>query len=112
MAVPWLTVGKLVISNLDTIVGVARPLFTRRKAESLAAQADVVNQQIAELQGAVSGNSEQIKDLAAQLKEVVTALEEAAVAAAAERRRARGLAIAAICVSALAVVTAVAAMMR
>src|SRR4051812_14583666 len=72
MAVPWLTVGRLVLDNLDTIIGVVRPAFTRKKAEAIANQAEVVSQQIAELQAAVATNAEQIKDLAEQLKNVVT----------------------------------------
>ena len=35
MAVPWLAVGKLVLSNLDTIIGVVKPGFTRKKVDAL-----------------------------------------------------------------------------
>ncbi len=87
MAVPWLAVGKLVLDNLDSIVGVVRPAFTRKKVEALPSQTDLLNQQIAELQAAASGNAEQIKQLAAQLKEVVAALEEAASNAESERQK-------------------------
>lgn len=107
MAVTWLAVGKLVLANLDTIVGVAKPLFTRKKADSPPTEADLVSQQIAELQAASSGNAERIRDLAAQLKQVVTALDEAALAAAAERERARRLAIAAIALAVLALVAVI-----
>ena len=31
--VPWLAVGKLVLNNLDTIIGVVKPGFTRKKVE-------------------------------------------------------------------------------
>jgi antirestriction protein ArdC len=105
MAVPWLTVGRLVLNNLDTIIGVVRPAFTRKKADAAANQAEVVSQQIAELQTAVATNAEQIKDLAEQLKNVVTALEDAARAVAVERAKTRRFALAAagIAVVALAV---------
>lgn len=66
MPVPWLAVGKLVLANLDTVVNVVKPVFTRKKVEVLADQADLLNQQISELQAAASGNAEQIKELAAQ----------------------------------------------
>ncbi len=66
MAVPWLAVGKLVLTNLDTVVKVVKPVFTRKKVDVMANQADLLNQQIAELQAAASGNAEQIKALAAQ----------------------------------------------
>jgi len=101
MAVTWLAAGKLVLANLDTIVGVAKPLFTRKKLESLPSQTDLINQLISELQAASSSNTEQIKELAAQLKQVVTALNQAELNAAAEREKARRLVIAAISISIL-----------
>jgi hypothetical protein len=72
MALPWLAVGKLVLNNLDTIIGVVKPGFTRKKADT--DHMDLLNQQIAELQAAASSNAEQIKQLAAQVKELVAAL--------------------------------------
>ena len=107
MALPWLTVGKLVLDNLDTIVGVVKPAFTRKKVDSPASQTDLLNQQIAELQTASSGNAEQIKELAAQLKQVVTALEQAALEAAAERARVRKLSLVAIAASAVSIIAVV-----
>jgi len=106
MPVPWLVVGKLVLNNLDTIIGVVRPAFTRKKVETLPTQTDLLNQQIAELQAAASGNAEQIAKLAAQLKEVVAALEQAGTDAAAQRARIRKLALVAIAASVLAVALA------
>src|SRR5688572_17914364 len=106
MALPWLAVGQLVLNNLDTIIGVVRPAFTRKKVEALPTQTDLLNQQIAELQTAASGNAEQIAKLAAQLKEVVAALEQAGTDAAAQRARIRKLALVAIGVSVLALTLA------
>lgn len=85
MALPWLAVGKLVLSNLDTIIGVVKPAFTRKKVDALPSQTDLLNQQITELQTAASNNAEQIKQLAAQVKELVAALAQAATEAAAQR---------------------------
>jgi G3E family GTPase len=110
MAVPWLTVGKLVLGNLDTIIGVVRPAFTRKKLEA-ANQAEVVTQQIAELQTAVATNAEQIKELAEQLKNVVTALDDAARAVAVERAKTRRFALIAIGISVLASAVAVASIL-
>jgi antirestriction protein ArdC len=107
MAVPWLTVGKLVLTNLDSIIGVVRPAFTRKKLEAAANQAEVVSQQISELQTAVATNAEQIKGLAEQLKNVVTALEDAARAVALERAKTRQFALAAIGLSIVAIAVAV-----
>jgi len=105
VAFDWLAVGKLVLSNLDTIVHVVRPAFTRKKLESAPNQAELLDKQIAELQAASSNNAEQIQALAAQLKQVVAALEEATIEARAERRRMRNLSIAAIVLSLAAFAT-------
>ena len=112
MALPWLTVGKLVLGNLDTIIGVVKPAFTRKKVDALPSQTDLLNQQIAELQAAASSNAEQIKQLAAQVKELVASLAQAATEAAAQRAAARRWALAAIAISGVAVVLAVVALLR
>jgi hypothetical protein len=103
MAVPWLAVGKLVLSNLDTIIGVVKPGFTRKKVDALPSQTDLLNQQIAELQAAASSNAEQIKQLAAQVKEVVAALAQAATEAAAQRAAAKRWSYVAVAMSVAAV---------
>jgi hypothetical protein len=110
MAVPWLAVGKLVLANLDTIIGVVKPAFTRKKVEAPANQADLLNQQISELQAAASGNAEQIRQLAAQMKEVVAAFEQAAKSAASERETLRRLCLVAMAVSVVCVIAVVALM--
>src|SRR5689334_25176131 len=91
MAVPWLAVGNLVLNNLDRIISVVNPGFTRRKVDVASAQFDLLNQQIAELQSAASVESEQTRNLAAQVKEVVEALAAAAANATAERALMRRL---------------------
>jgi hypothetical protein len=106
MAVPWVSVGRLVLNNLDTIIGVVRPAFTRKKADAAANQAEIVSQQIVELQTAVATNAEQIKDLAEQLKNVVTALEDAARAVAVERAKTRRFALLAVGISLAALAVA------
>jgi hypothetical protein len=110
MAVPWLAVGNLVLNNLDKIIGVVKPGFTRRKLDVSSAQFDLLNQQIAELQAAASGNAEQISQLATQLKEVVAALAQAATEAAAQRASIRRLALAALVVASVALVAGGAAL--
>ena len=108
MAVPWLAVGKLVLANLDTIIGVVKPAFTRTKVEALPSQTDLLNQQIVELQAAASGNAEQIKQLAAQLKEVIAALEQAAMSAASERKKLRRLSFVAMAISVVSIIAVIA----
>jgi hypothetical protein len=111
MALPWLAVGKLVLGNLDTIIDVVKPAFTRKKIEAVPNQTDLLNQQISELQTASSRNAEQIKELAAQLKQMVTALEEAALTVAAERKKTRILSVIAVTVSVIAIITATASIL-
>jgi hypothetical protein len=108
MALPWLAVGKLVLSNLDTIMGVVKPAFTRKQVDALTSQTDLLNQQIAELQAAASNNAEQIKKLAAQMKDMVEALALSATEAAAQRAAVRRLSIGAIALSVLALLFAAA----
>lgn len=102
MALPWLAVGKLVLGNLDTIIGVVKPAFTRNKVDGLPSQTDLLNQQIAELQAAASNNAEQIKQLAAQVKELVAALAQAATEAAAQRAAAKRWSLVAMTMSVVA----------
>jgi hypothetical protein len=104
MALPWLAVGKLVLGNLDTIIGVVKPAFTRKKVEALPSQTNLLNQQIAELQAAASNNADQIGKLAAQFKDVVAALEQAAMNAQSEREKVRRLCLVAMAISLLSIV--------
>jgi uncharacterized membrane-anchored protein YhcB (DUF1043 family) len=104
MPVPWLTVGKLVLGNLDTIVNVVRPAFTRKKLEEVPDRTALLDQQIAELQAAAAGNAEQVRQLAAQLKEVVEALAQSAAEAAAERAARRRIVQLALTLAGIALV--------
>jgi len=108
MALPWLAVGQLVLTNLDTIIGVVKPAFTRKKVEGLPSQTDLLNQQILELQAAASSNAEQIRQLAAQLKEVIAALEQAARSAQSERQKLGRLCLVAMAISLISIVAVIA----
>jgi methyl-accepting chemotaxis protein len=100
---PWLIPAlKAVLPHVGTIIGAATPVFTRKKAEA----ANQVQEQITELQSAVSQNSAHIKELAAQLQTTVTALEQAATLAESRVRRLTWLCAAAIVLAAAALVTA------
>jgi hypothetical protein len=116
MAVPWLMVGQLVLSNLDKIIAVVKPGFTRRKADVTltpgGAPGDLVSQQIAELQTASALNADQIAALATQLKDVVAALEQAGLEAQRQRAAVRRLALLAGGIALVAIVLAVIAFVR
>jgi hypothetical protein len=79
---------KAILPFISPIVSSALPVFTTRKSdEAAAAQANVLQQQIIELQSAVTQNALHIKELAEQLQKTVTALEQGAAVAESRFRR-------------------------
>lgn len=108
----WLVPAlKVVLSNLPTIASVAVPVFTRRSAEA-ANQAQLVQQQIAELQAAASQNAQNVKALAEQLQGTVAALQQAAAIAETRLRRAWLLCLAAVGVSVVSLAAALFVILR
>ena len=84
----WLQAAlKAVLPNVGDIVSATKPAFTHRKGEPAANQPDLVQQQISELQAAVSQQASHVRELAAQLESTVLALEKAAQLAEARLRR-------------------------
>lgn len=82
---------KAVIPHVGDILSAAKPVFTKKKpgpaSDPAAVSAELVQQQIAELQAAASQQSAHIKELAAQLENTVAALEKGAALAEARLRR-------------------------
>jgi hypothetical protein len=99
---------KAVLPHVGSIVDAALPVFTRRKTES----ADLVQQQIAELQAAASHNAEHVKELAGQLQSTVTALQQTAALADLRLRRATVAAAISVAVSVAALLVAVFSYLR
>ena len=98
----WLVPAlKAVLPHVGSIISAATPVFTNRKADAVANQALLLQQQIAELQSAASQNATHVKELAAQLQSTVAALEEAASMAEARFRRVIAFCIAAAVFSAI-----------
>jgi chromosome segregation ATPase len=91
---------KAALPYVDTIVSVATPLFTKKKIEAASGQMELLQQQIAELQGASAQNAESVKEIAAQLKNVVVALEQAADNMERQHRRLRLFCIVAVALAA------------
>src|SRR5256714_12145128 len=82
----WLTAAlKAVLPHVGDIVAATKPAFTKKLEP--AANQDLVQQQIAELQSAVSQQASHIKELAAQLANTIETLETAAQVAEARLRR-------------------------
>ena len=99
----WLAPAlKAVLPHLGTIVTAVAPVFTRKQVDPSSNQAQVSQEQIVELQSAVSQNAAHIKDLAMQLQNTVTALEQAAAMAEARLRRAFMLSVGAAAMAAVA----------
>ena len=80
---------KAVLPHIGTIISAAGPVFTKKSGD--------VQQQVTELQSAVSQNAQNIKELAAQLETTVSAIEQSA-------KRTTLLCIAAIVLSAVALI--------
>src|SRR5512144_3079425 len=100
----WLVPAvKAILPYVSSIVTAAIPVFTMRKSnEAAAAQAQLVQQQIAELQSAASNNAMHIKELAEQLQKTVSALEQGASLAESRLRWTAALCIGALIVSCIA----------
>ena len=99
---------RAVLPHVGDIIAAGKPAFTKRDA----ANQDVVQQQIAELQAAVSQQSSHVKELAAQLENTVNVLQKAAQAADERLRRvliftavAAAVAVAALGIAFIAVMT-------
>jgi len=74
--------------HIGTIISAAKPVFTKKPAETPADQKTLVlQQQIAELQTAAADNATHIYELAAQMQKTVAALEEGALQVNAKLRR-------------------------
>lgn len=91
---------KLILPHVGSIVAAAKPAFTKRKGE--AADESVMQQQIAELQNAVSQNSTAVRELAQQLQLTVAALEQAAAVTQAREKRLYAIGVAALVISLVA----------
>jgi len=104
---------KAVLPHVGTIVDAARPVFTRKKPEAAApAGADVVQQQIAELQAAAAQNAEHVHELAEQLQSTVAALQTSAALAESRLRRVTVTVSIALAVSCAAMLVALVAYLR
>ena len=101
---------KAILPHVGTIVEAAKPVFRRSSAPGEGKQA--VEEQIAELQLAVTQNADHIKALAEQLQKTVTVLEEEAETARAQLKRAYALGGFAVALSVIASAVAVIALIR
>ena len=111
MAAWLLPAVKAILPYVGTIMSAALPVFTTRKSdEAAAAQAQLMQQQIAELQSASSQNAVHVKGLAEQIQKTVTALEQGASIAESRFRRTAVLCVGAIILSLVALCISIIAM--
>lgn len=87
---------KAVLPHVGTILSAAAPVFTKKSGDAVANQTLVLQQQITELQAAASKNDTHIKELAAQIRTTIEALEQGAVLA--ERRHRRMLVLCSVAI--------------
>ncbi len=99
MAAWFLPALKAILPHVGNIISVAVPVFTRKSAGATD-QAQVVQQQIVELQAAAAQNAGNIKALAEQLQVTVGVLEQAVAGAETRLRHAFLLCVIATAVSA------------
>ncbi|HSN21937.1 MAG TPA: hypothetical protein VLS49_14745 [Usitatibacter sp.] len=102
MPATWLATLKTVVPYIEPLVSLVTPVFTKKRADSIAAEVEILQRQVEELQQAAARDTGHIRELAEQLKRVVVALDQAAVNLEAANRRHWTLGIVAICVSAAA----------
>ena len=99
----WLATTKLLLPIVTEIVSSALPAFTARKDQQKAA--DLVTQQITELQTAVTRNAESVQALATQLQQTVTAIEHDAALLGRKLRRLQIICVLSLLISVLALAT-------
>ena len=110
---PWIIPAlKAVLPHVKTIYDTAAPVFTKKKADMVPDPTPLLQQQIAELQSASAQNTAHVKELAGQLQSTVAALQEAAQLAEHRLRRVVILAAVAGALSVVALLAAVASVIR
>lgn len=117
MSATLLGVLNAVLPHVERLIVLAVPHFTKKKEDKKldqaalqmnqvsALQMELVNEQISELQAASSQNTEHIKELAAQLKKVVEALDQASLNVTTKQTKARRLFAISIAISFLTLIS-------
>lgn len=92
--VAWIPILKASLPYIGQIVGAAIPAFTSKPEHGKSDE--IIPQQIAELQTAVTHNAESVKALATQLKEAIQSIDAGAAKLQQEITRLRRLALLAV----------------
>ena len=110
MPVTWMTAISAALPYIESVAKLALPVFKQRKSDKEAA--DSQQKQIEELQTAVTHNAEHVRALAQQLQTTVSALEQAGLQLAEAQRKQQRWAALALSLGAVALVLALAALLR
>lgn len=106
----WLPALTAILPYVSQVVSVALPVFTKMADKNKSA--DVIPDQIQELQSAVIHNAESLKVLADQLQKTITSIESGAIKMESELRTIKRLSVAAILVALVAIGVSIAPWLR
>lgn len=110
MPATWMTAINTALPYIESVAKIALPVFKQRKSDKEAAES--LQRQIEELQTAVTHNAEHVRALAQQLQTTVSALEQAGLQLAQAQRKQQRWAALAVGLGAVALVLALAALLR
>jgi len=105
----WLPLFKASLPYITQIVSAALPAFTARSGDK---QDEMTAQQIAELQAAVTHNTEYLKTLAKQLQDTIEGVDTAAIRLQKELALYRRIAMSSVVLAAAALAIAAWALMK
>lgn len=103
---------KAIAPHIGTILSATKPVFTKKSASSGDNPSQLMQQQVAELQTAVTANATHIQELAAQVQRTVDALEQSASIAEKKLNRAMTLCVLSGALSIVAIVIAIVALLK
>jgi len=96
---------KAVLPHIGTIISATAPAFTKKQAEATPDQTHLLQQQISELQTAASQIATHVKELAEQLQNTISAIEQSATVSKSNYQRAVQFSMAALALSAISLCT-------
>lgn len=102
----WISVVKAALPLVPDIINVAKPYFTK-KPSAAAPTLEILEQQVIELQQAVTTNAESVQELSEDLRETIKGLRDGADAMQATLSRIYLTALTAVGISIVATVIAV-----
>ena len=100
----WLAPVLKALPHLASIATAGAHVFTKRKASPAETQSELIQQQVSELQTAASQTDDHVRELAAELKDALVAIEQGALSAETRLNRLRYICYGSVCVAVLALI--------